>query len=198
MISLDLDVSQFKHALSAYAKTTRKDGAEIINKRAKNIILICYNRTNLVAATLIAAELASGGLAYKIVNAKRSREMGGPKSGRWTAATQDEINDKVKKLVNARKRSAGYNRVAVMMAGKAFGLFGSVKTPKGWASESKGIKAPETESSEMCEAVLKIVAPHADLIIGPALQHALDQDAHDMLEHVREKMQKTAAKYSAK
>jgi hypothetical protein len=187
---LKIDNSDFVEAMKLYKEATNKDCVDILNRAGKNTAIKTHKLTKRTTAARIAAELNSGSwyggrLKYAII---ASRLQGKVPRGEWRKA----VGEAAEKMVAARRASAGYLRVAVMAAGKAFGAFSNSKTPGGFAADSKGEKAKATR----LEARLQVSVPDAAAGFID-LEAGVEAAAVDMATHAKDQLSKTAKKYSS-
>lgn len=160
----------------------------------------------------------SGPRKYLIINARRRKLAGTTEAGaqRWNRQQKlagvkgrgkfslknvgvtkltKEIKKDVQRMVSARKRTAGYLILCIRMAGKAYGLYQSIKVGRGWAAKSRG--TPSSDWRPMTAVSKAEIWLPAGAAAKVDLQSAMNAAAADMLNHAQKKMAEDAAKHSS-
>ena len=206
---IKIDTSDFSQCLREVAKATKKDGADVLNRAGRNTTIQTKKLTKKTSAAQISAELIavvgrSGRtaelkylLAAKSLGAKAGRTNKRGVSSLTNKAGKlqwrDDVRKKAARIVAARRSASGYLQLSIMMAGKAFGWFTAIATPKGWARESKGEKATERRLT----ANIQITVPDGAEGHIP-LEDGVKAAAIDMVTYANKRLDDMARKFSAR
>ena len=208
---VEFDLSQFHSALDKYAQVSKRDFADIVNKRAINIAFISMRKTPAAQARSIKASLmrrVKGNgrkgkgrppiAALMIASgSKKAGLVGKPSPGLYGAKMREEIEGLVKRRVRTR---------AYIKSGFLKAIRGIEPYVKGRAKRRpQNIKkfSKEPGKGKRAIAVIKPVAviinyaTEAKKIAGPAIQAAINADARDMVKYAEKVMAKRAREASA-
>lgn len=191
--TLKIDTSKFIFALRAYKAATKKDGAEVLNRAARNVAFRASSATKKGSAARIRASLnRDPHLRYALTAlALKKRGVGALKS--------PEFAREVERFVSHRAASANYLRAAWAKAIEDLG--GSFRGEKfrgagGFANKAT-VRQLVTEIVAITAQPNGSKAASAERVGMVALQKALVFVADDMLQYARDLMGKTARNFSA-
>lgn len=188
----DFDLREFRQAIEAIGKATKKDAATILNRGGLTAIIGGKGVKGAIQRTpradrgkinaVTPAQLA-GAVKRKNGNRKMTREE-------WKAAIKAE---------KARRRRSisytagpGWHKAAVAFGGRG------VKTQPGFPSSEAAGGSGNKATPESLIAELENTAPAAVLIGKQALQDALNDTARDMKEYAAKKLQQTFNKHAGR
>lgn len=179
-----------KRALQDYAKATKKDEAEILNRAGRNVAIKAIQRTKKASKERIKQDMLKDKRAIR--QAVVALQAKGKK------VTRKSVGTMARKITASRVRASGYTAgPGWSNAAKAFGGRG-VKTdkrfPRSLAKHGSGKKA----TPRKLLAMLTNTAPAASKEGFVGLQRAINETAIDMKSHAAKKMKQTAARHSAR
>lgn len=194
---ITIDTSEFERALKAW-EATGKDEADAVNLGMKTSLRIAHRESK--------AETSSRSKIDTELNEVVTGRNGKPaprkillvQSGKKRSGTRKQINSQIRveaqRKLNARKRTVGYLLVAIMKAGKEFGLFQKARVGKGWAADSLGEKGKPSinPTSRATISVAKGMETKIDL------QSAVRAASADMLRWAQNRLAERARKHSAR
>jgi len=196
---IELDTKEFQTAMKQLMMATDHSAKEIVDFGMGNTLIHASKETKKTTAAEITADLErnvtgkdgrSGPRKYLLVNA-RHRNRGGSQASR----TQRQVGVEARRLVNARRKTAGYLLICIRMAAKPFGLFKNVRAGRGWAANSKG--TPADWRLTVAESKAEIWLPK-----GAAskvnLQKAINSATATMMARANKAMGKNMDKHSSK
>lgn len=183
---MSLDTRSFQKALQLYAKATRKDEVEILNRAGRNVAYRAAQKTPTTRAANIRAELKSDDhLAYALTSIMLKKKGVG-------ILKKPQFRKEVSRFISQRAASAGYIRAG--WAGAITALGGTYKGKKNRKNAGVGSKA--TVQRLIAEIINTV--PGIDKVGVPALQEALRYVAADMKKYAERKMAQTAKQHSAR
>lgn len=206
-----IDSSKLHSAFKLYVQVSKRDFADIVNKRAINISFIAMRKTPAAQARTIKADLRrrikGGGRRGKkrpplaaILIASGSSKAGPdgkPKPGLYGARMRHEIEE----LIKRRQRTRAYIKSGFLkpirdIEPKVKGR--ARKRPRNVQGFSK-VPGKGKPAFPVIRPVAQILnyATDAGRIAGPAVQAAVNADARDMVKHARRVMAKRARSFSA-
>tara|TARA_R110000772_G_scaffold78559_1_gene168561 strand:+ start:17019 stop:17612 length:594 start_codon:yes stop_codon:yes gene_type:complete len=188
-----LDVSEFRDALILYESTTNRDMADVINFNARKICFLAAKKTPKATASSInnhKPKKRKGEYKHGLFHALAS----GGKTKYGKAVRGEGNRDVALKIFNSRKSALGYSKqiwysIAADLGAKLRGKF-NVKGAKGIAAKSTNPVA-WLDTGNMDIAL-------RDAVMVDALNSAIREVSKDIARHAQGKLDKTAAKYSAR
>lgn len=225
-IELQLDTRELRSAMQLYARATKKDEADILNRAAFNIIYgsfgkgesrknygVFYNcpitTRDVIEKDLFWSENGGGTpmvikLAAKQLKGTQAnlgadarKKRGGVKAAyRW----QKRVGKQAKAILSSRKRGIGFMKFAWVQAARAAGLSGAKGSPGSTtASKGFGFKAAANRLvAEIGQVISAKDASEKKRLGMPSLQKAVNGTARDMADYANKQLEKTARQYSAK
>lgn len=202
-----VDLRDFSECLREVQTLTNKDSAVLLNRAGYNATKETYNATQKGSASKIRSDLktvlshtrtiefASGKVSSRVGHGQRAYlivQARARKAGK--TLTKKEAGVEARRMIASRARSGNYLRIAVALAGKAFGAFSQMRTPKGWASEGKGKKAMPGLAPE---ASLQITVPAGAEKRIP-LETGINKAGEEMLQHAQTRMAERLANASGR
>lgn len=188
---LHLDYREFHQAMNQYAKATKKDSEEILNKAALNAMInpkygAIANTPKADRGEITETLTGPDRLAIKLAS---KRLAGSEKKGKW----QKQVGRKARRIVSRRKSAAGYIVAGFISAG---GDVGGRRRQASKFKEKLGKGKKATEQRLM--ATLINYAEGADIVAYNILIAAIRGAALDMKDYADRKLSKTANKYSGR
>lgn len=151
-VSMKLETRQFEQTLKRYAALRGKSDAEVVNKAMRYWLPFAGNKVakGTPGGPAIRKEL-TGSPARVSRGAKKSQDalrntlaaaiIGARQAKRGWKESKRDFYDSVRRLVNARARSANYGRAGFIPAYQAFGIRRQVAGHKRFKGRSLGRKA---------------------------------------------------------
>lgn len=200
---IQFDTRELRQVMELYAKATKKDEADIINRTARNFAIKALMYTPSAEPGKIAGQLKSLdsntfiALVFKILRGKSRRGTAllvRPKGGRGKSST-DTMAIAMQKFIRHRMNTGKYIKRGWNKVAQEFGAgFAKIRGSYPGSKKSYGKKATERKS----EAVFENAAEGSFGVADDAVQRALDAVASDMRDYAYRVMQGTAKKFSAR
>lgn len=180
MVKIDFGKAerQFAAAMKLYAKVSKKEVADALNKKAQQVIkgyadagiTGVISRTPVADPMRIEQQLRANGLVYHKLIKKQGKK-------------RKAIEKEAEKIIKARMKSAGYIRAGWYKAARAFRVRAG-RTRKGWASAGYGVKATPNKT----EALIVNKAIGAVKVAGHALALSMNEARKDMMKYIARKL----------
>ncbi|MBK8233184.1 MAG: hypothetical protein IPK72_22025 [Candidatus Eisenbacteria bacterium] len=206
--SLKIDYSELQRAMREYAKVSKADGAEIVNRFGRDVAYAALKKTPTATATTIgkySPKLKTYEGRMHFVKAARKGVKKGSDPSQVTRTKTGKVAKRQKggPLTQAAlasfgkaKASGGYIKAGWFNAIKDMGGNPRSRPPKpgGKAALGHGKKA----TARALVAWIYNFSTGADKVGNDALQSAVSEVARSKLQYAREKLAKTAAKFSGR
>lgn len=172
MVKIDFRKAErdFARAMRQYTELSKKEVAEAINKKAKDVAIRAIKYTPRADKAAIEAQLRANGLVYKII--------------KKTGLTRKQIKAKAERTIRLRKRGVGYIRAGWYKAAQAFGARGGKVRPGKLADKGTGKRATPSKT----EAVMNNYTAGASVVGGMALARAMEEVRKDMMVYIARKL----------
>jgi len=211
-----LDTSQFRRALEQYKAVSKRDIAEIINRKTRDVVLRTVRSLPKAAkATIsdlpqkdwwpkyIAKTISKKGVRITINRRSKRKGKSRPRTfvykGRYTRGQARQVS---RTIVANRRRGVGFLRAAVLKAGQPFGVTagasGAITKATGSGSRASALFLRSKLMMEYESARGAKSAGRARYIVGKALQSAVEEVRQDMLTYINRKLAERAREFSAK
>lgn len=207
MVKMDIDMRDLRAAMLLYAKATKKDEVDIINRTARNFAIKVIQRTPKADPSKIEADLKGLprdtflGLVFSKMRktTKQGRGLMRLFKANTAGGSRQAMALAMRKFIEQRKATGGYIRRGWYNIARTFGGNIAVTADK---KGGKGRPVKKSSAKKATEqtlaAVFENMANGSATVAYDATQKALDATVSDMTDYAYRVMQGTAKKFSAK